>query len=78
MEPEAVDTVVLAAVASGATHEGQLARTAPGGLLHAALRRLERDGLVVRRRLIWLTRDGREALAARRLELRTAARGRRR
>jgi DNA-binding PadR family transcriptional regulator len=74
MEPEAVDTIVLAAVAGGATHEGQLASRAPRGLVHAALRRLERDGLVVRRRLIRLTRDGREALAARRLELRTAAR----
>ena len=74
MEPEAVDTLVLAAVESGATHEGQLARTAPGGFLHSALRRLERDGLVVRRRLIRVTHAGSEALAARRLELRTAAR----
>jgi hypothetical protein len=77
MRPETVDTLVLAAVAAGAAHEGQVVRAAPKPLVHAALRRLERDGLVVKRRLLRLTSAGREALAVRQLELRTAARGRR-
>jgi DNA-binding PadR family transcriptional regulator len=77
MDPVAVDTLVLAAVDRGAAHAGQLARAAAPELVHPALRRLERDGLLVRRRLVRLTRAGREALAVRRLELRTAVPGRR-
>jgi DNA-binding MarR family transcriptional regulator len=67
------DSLVLAAVRRGNRHQGQIAGAArlPGRELFAALRRLERDGLVVRRRrLIRLTRVGEEALRLRRLELR--------
>jgi PadR family transcriptional regulator PadR len=55
----------------------------PEGTVYPALHRLERDGLVKsrwtvpsgrRRRVYRLTRDGREALAVRRLEWRTFSR----
>jgi DNA-binding PadR family transcriptional regulator len=52
----------------------QALRGADPAAVHASLRRLEREGLVAGRRRRRLTRQGGEALAARRLEWRTAAR----
>lgn len=67
-----VDSLVLAAVDRGNRHPGQLASAVrlPKRDLFTSLCRLEREGLVVRRRrLVRVTRTGAEALAVRRLEL---------
>ena len=71
-----LDGAVLALLEGRRAHGRELARTLRGtapGDVHASLRRLEREGLVVGRWRHRLTRAGAEALAARRLEWRTAA-----
>ena len=71
-----LDGVVLALLEGRRAHGRELARTLRGaapGDVHASLRRLEREGLVVGPWRHRLTRAGAEALAARRLEWRTAA-----
>jgi DNA-binding HxlR family transcriptional regulator len=68
-----VDALVLAAVRRGRRHQSQLRGVLPvaGRELFAALRRLERDGLLVRRRRLFrVTAAGEEALRVRRLALR--------
>jgi DNA-binding PadR family transcriptional regulator len=73
-----LDGVVLALLEGRRrAYARELARALPGAApaaVHASLRRLERDGLVAGRWRRRLTRQGGEALAARRLEWRTAAR----
>jgi DNA-binding PadR family transcriptional regulator len=73
-----LDGVVLALLEGRRhTHARALARALPGAApaaVHASLRRLEHEGLVTGRWRRRLTRAGDEALAARRLEWRTAAR----
>jgi hypothetical protein len=67
-----VDSLVLAAVERGNRHPGQLTSAVPPQKrdVFTSLRRLEREGLLVRRRrLVRMTRTGAEALAVRRLEL---------
>jgi DNA-binding PadR family transcriptional regulator len=73
-----LDGVVLALLEGRRrAHGRELTRALPGAdaaAVHAALRRLEREQLVAGRGRRRLTRQGGEALAARRLEWRTAAR----
>jgi predicted transcriptional regulator len=71
MEP-LVDTVVLAAIRRGSRQTRQIAGAVrlPGFLVFPSLRRLERDGLLVRRRRLYrVTKVGTEALRVRALEL---------
>jgi DNA-binding MarR family transcriptional regulator len=82
----AVDALVLAALDRGAETARALFRgAAAGALVHRALRRLEREGLVRsvplrhargRQRLYRLTGSGEEALALSRLAVKSLARGR--
>jgi DNA-binding PadR family transcriptional regulator len=72
-----LDGLVLALLEGRRAHGRELARSLPGAdaaAVHGSLRRLRREGLVTGRFRHRLTRDGGEALAARRLEWRTAAR----
>jgi RIO-like serine/threonine protein kinase len=76
METRVVDAMLLAALGRAPRHETELVRAlrpAPRPEIFLALRRLTAEGLLVRRRGWRLTRAGLEALAVRRLEVRTAA-----
>src|ERR671923_1357074 len=76
METRAVDAMLLAALGRAPRQEAELVRAlrpAPRPEIFLALRRLTAEGLLVRGRGWRLTRAGLEALAVRRLEVRTAA-----
>src|ERR671922_1057142 len=76
METRAVDAMLLAALGRAPRQEAELVRAlglTPRPEIFLALRRLTAEGLLVRRRGWRLTQAGLEALAVRRLEVRTAA-----
>src|SRR5919108_5467422 len=76
METRAVDAMLLAALGRAPRQEAELVRAlglTPRPEIFLALRRLTAEGLLVRRRGWRLTRAGLEALAVRRLGVRTAA-----